>query len=128
MASQSNEQDRQRVEVLEIKPIPQLIFDRDKELRCARRGNQVRHHEEDEQRTVIERKNAQHPARVENAEIVGAALGIVENPCDQKSRQHEEEVDARPAHQKHVLQEVRPHTGRMLDLHRHVQHDDQERG
>ena len=87
----------------------------------------MRHHEEDHQRTVIQWKDAEHPPRVENTEIVGASLCIVENPSDQETRQHEEEIYSAPAEEERLLQYVCSDAVWILDLHRQVEHHDEKR-
>jgi len=128
MPSEPNEQRLERHKILQVEPVPELRLYRHVKLWSSRSRYQVRHYEKDHQRTVVQWKDAEHPARIENAEIVGAAFGIVENPRDQEARQHEEEIHSAPAEEERLLQHVCPDAVRMFDLHRHVQHHDEKRG
>ena len=60
------------------------------------------HDEGEEQHQVVEREDAQDAARIEGGEIALAAPGVEQDPGNQKTGQHEEEIDAGPAEKQHV--------------------------
>ena len=83
--------------------------------------------EDGEEERIIEREDAQRPARVEIPEEPFAIARVQEDPRDEEPAQHEEEVDAGPteahdAQQRLADRAVLPVYGEVQDHHR--QHRD----
>ncbi len=114
--------DRERPEVHEraredVEPLqPQAhvgeIAERREPVRGGDGQREERGRSEDEaQRDVIKRKDAQHAAQVEGGQGARPAAGVEQDAGDEKARENEEEIDAGPAgggqRQRHLVYEER---------------------
>src|SRR5215211_2122157 len=104
MSDKPDEWLRKRIHILQIEPVRQLGLQRDDEARHPRRVHEIWGDEDDQERTVIQREYPQHSPSIEDAEVVRRALRVVENPCDEEAREHEEKIDAAPPEEKRPLQ------------------------
>ena len=63
---------------------------------CYSRAEEVRHHEDGEQRGVIKGKDPERAPRIEYFEVAAPSFRVEQDAGDEESRQHEKQVDARP--------------------------------